>query len=605
MTTNPLIPRILPRPRVSVFLASVLLIATVSAEPQIESKALAPLEAVSVHVAPNGRFSAVVRQGSRYAVSIDGEVGPAFDRFLTAKGSPMLGRTQFPALHGQDTFDHPVQFSMDGKRYGYVGLVGDDYVVVIDGKEVHRAPFSVDALAANPMTIQFSPTGKRYWFVARHDLPGERPGHCLFMDGKVVPLRLGQANFSGVVFSQDDTRYALLPGHGEIILNGKRAGYSARPQTFLPDGRLLAVNDAGTLLDGKPLQPQLRRAVVSSTGRIAGFAAGGVWLDGKILPDTSDAQTILFSPDGKRVVIHGGTPTSMWQWLDGKRSANYSAFKNLDAASREQTYARFTADSSVCLSIAMQGGVHFPLVNGEESSAYKFIDDFVLAPKGNGFGYVATQTSNASVAVIGSQIFSHPEWRNGNANSVPAVVKESLTFSPDGKRSAFAIGSIKKAAHFIDGAQVDLGGHVAVPWSSNSFTQGDRSAVVFSPDSKHVSYVSKDKNHYHVCVDGRSIWSYENGQRFHPHFTPDGQHLFWFNLERAKGRAGSEHVLYANGQRVAVYNFQSQPGASLFKYVGVVVMGDDGKLRITSATPEGFVRDTITPSSDQTLATAQ
>ncbi len=596
-----------PRTRLNAFAAVALLgvslAISVHAEPRVDTEVLAPLDAVSVQIEPNGRLSAVVRQGSRYAVSVDGQIGPSFDRLLNVKGQPMLGRNQFPALTSQDKLDHPVIFSSDGKRYAYAGLVGEEFVVIVDGKEVHRGPFETGALVANPVTIQFSPTGKRHWFVAKHDLRGERPGHCLFVDGKPVPLRLAQHNFAPLVFSDNDSRYALLPGHGELILNGKYAGYSAHPQTFLPNGKLLSVSNSETLLDGKPLQPRVRQAIVSSTGRIAGLAAEGAWLDGKILPDTEGAHSLLFSPDGKRLVIHGSSGISMWQWLDGKRSPNYSGFKSLGDPT-QRSYARFTADSSLCLSIAMQGAVHFPLVNGKESDGYKFVDDFVIAPKGNRFACVAARTDNTSVAIIDDQVYSNPEWRTGNAISIPAVVKQSLAFSPDGKRSVFAIGSTKKAAHFIDGKPLDLPGHLAAPWRAPAFAQSDDRTVLFSSDSKHLSYVTKEGKNYHVHVDGKPIWSFENGQRSHPFFTPNGKHLFWFNLERAAGGRGSDQVLYANGQRVAAFNFQRAPGVSLPKYHGFVTMGDDGKLRVIAATDQGFVRHTIAPSASFDLAAA-
>lgn len=600
----PTLPIRLIRPRVLVatLAATSFSIASVLATPQIETEILAPLDAVSVQVDPNGRFSAVIRQGSRYAVSVDGVTGPAFDRLLNLQGLPMLGRAQFPALQGQDKLDHPVLFSADGKRYAYIGLTGDDFVVVVDGREVHRGRYEIGAIAANPLTIQFSPQGKHHWFVAQHELRGERPGHCLFIDGKPLPLRLAANSFAPLVFSADDSRWAVFPGNGETILNGKYAGYSARPQAFLPNGKLLAVSNDGVLLDGKPLQPRVRKAIVSSTGRVAGLAAEGVWLDGKILPETAGAEALLFSPDGKRLVIHGRSEISMWQWLDGKRGPNYAGFKNVGPNPTDRVYATFTADSSLCLSIAVQGGLHFPLVNGKESDGYKFVENFVLAPKGHRFGYVATQTSNASVAVIDSNIYSNPEWRTGNALSVPAVVRESLTFSPDGKRSAFAIGSVKNSAHFIDEEPATLQDQLAAPWVGNSFPQSDGRSALFSPDSKHVSYVTKEGKHYHVRVDGRSIRSYENGQRSHPLFTPDSQHLFWFNLERAASGRGSEEVLYVNGRPVARFNFQQAPATSLPRYTGYVTMGADGKLRVIGASNDGFVRHTITPADAPPIA---
>lgn len=598
---KPTLRQIRPRILAAALAISSTFTASAHAKPQVDTEILAPVDAVSVHVDPSGRFSAVIRQGSRYAISVDGVTGPAFDRFLNLQGLPMLGRYQFPALQGSDKLDHPVLFSADGKRHAYIGLAGDDFVVVVDGKEVHRGRYEIGAISATPLTIQFSPLGKHHWFVARHELHGERPGHCLFLDGKPVPLRLAANSFAPLVFSDDDSRWAVLPGHSELILNGKYAGYSAQPQSFLPNGKLLSVSKDGVLLDGKPLEPRVHKAVVSSTGRVAGLTSEGVWLDGKILPETAGAQNLLFSPDGKRLVIHGRSEVSMWQWLDGKRGPNYSGFKNVGPNPTDRIYATFTADSSVCLSIAIQGSLHFPLVNGKESDGYKFVESFVLAPKGNRFGYVATQTSNASVAVIDSKIYSNPEWRIGNANTTPAVVRESLTFSPDGKRSAFAIGSNKNSAHFIDGQPATSPDQQAAPWAGNAFTQSDGRSALFSPDSKLVSYVTKEGKNYHVRVDGKSIWSFENGQRSNPFFTPDGKHLFWLNLERAASGRGSEQILYANGQRVAAFNYQQAPAASLPRFVGYVTMGEDGKLRIIGASPEGFVRHTITPSRDLTL----
>jgi hypothetical protein len=144
------------------------------AEPAVETTLLAPANAVSIHLENTGRVAAVVRQGSRLAVTIDGEEGPRFDRLFAASGDPMRGRTQFPALSSQDKSDHPVMFSHDGRRYGYIGLQGEEDVVIVDGKEVHRAPYDARADSGDPHTIHFSPKGNQFWVVARHD-PGGRP----------------------------------------------------------------------------------------------------------------------------------------------------------------------------------------------------------------------------------------------------------------------------------------------------------------------------------------------------------------------------------------------------------------------------------------------
>ncbi|MDQ8182250.1 thioredoxin-like domain-containing protein [Pelagicoccus sp. SDUM812005] len=577
-------------------------------EPKIETTVLAPLDAFSVQIDISGRFSAVLRQGSRFAVSVDGEVGPRFDRLLAADGSPTLGRSQFPAIVSQDRYDHPVIFSAGGKRYAYVGLQGSEYVVMVDGKEVHRAPYQTGAIEENNKSIvRFSPQGKRYWFIAKHDLPGERPGDCLFIDGKPIPIRLA-TNYlrNGIVFSADETRYAADPTRGEMILNGKLAGYEGTPVQFLPNGKLVATSGAATLVDGKVLHPNLRLPIVSSNGRIGGIAEGSAWVDGKTLLNTEGADSFLFSPDGKRIVVHGREPQgiAMWQWLDGKRGPSYSSFQNVLPASEGRAYAAFTADSSLCVSIAFQGGLNYPLVNGEESDGYKYTNPIVLAPQGNRFAYGATTTSNGSVAVFDSQVLSDPTWRIGNANTVSTVVDESIVFSPDGKRSAFAIGGIKTGAHYIDGKCDDIGDHVAMPFLANGFAEANRTSAIFSPDSKRVAYVTRKDKTYHVHVDGKSIWSQELGIRSRAYFTPDSKHFLFFNDERATDRPGRNTVLYINGQRVAAFDLQTVPNNNIVRYAGATHMGDDGELRLIAANAEGFVRHTIEPSPSYTLADA-
>ncbi|MDP0499317.1 MAG: thioredoxin-like domain-containing protein [Verrucomicrobiota bacterium JB022] len=594
-----------PLPGLILFALVAGLLPTVSAvESPVETTMLAPLDALSVQIEPSGRVSAVVRQGSRMAVSIDGEVGPRFDRFLGAKGQPMIGRSQFPAVEGQDKLDHPVLFSPDGKRHAYIALQGEEYVVVVDGKEVHRGAYSIGTIGSSPVTIQFSPQGKHYWFIASHEPKGKDRGYYLFMDGKLVPERLLTRDATAMRFSEDDSRYALLVGRGNLIVNGKATDYSAYPHSFLPNGKLVSVNDSGTLLDGKVLHPQLRQPVVSSTGRVAGVVSDGVWLDGKILPGTDGAETVQFSPDGKRVVVHGRASSAMWQWLDGKRSPNYQSFKAFEQVDGRPVYARFTADSSRCISLAFQGGLLFPLVNGEESDGYEFVDHVTTAPVGGRFGYKVTKRTRASAIVIDDREISAPEWRTGNANTIPSVIGESFTFSPDGKRTAFSIGSMKQSAHFIDGKAVDLEGEPALAWTDNTFTSTDRRGVIFSPDSKHTAYVTGDFKTYHVRVDGQPIWSSERGVRSHPMFTPDSQHLLWFHRERAEGRKGSDEVVYSNGQRIFAMDLQRPPNDRILKYVGAVKMGDDGKLRIIAGTPEGILRHTIIPPRDFDLQAA-
>lgn len=574
-----------------------------SAEPAIETTPLAPLNALSIHIHESGRFSAVTRQGSRMVVTIDGEAGPRFDRFLGASGQPMVGRTQMAALNTRDAGDHPVVFSADGSRHAYIGLQGDEYVVVVDGKEVHRGPYEVNVVTP----VRFSPKGKHFWFMAAI---GQNRAYHFFMDGRQLPERMWDTG-SVPAFNADETRYAVSTttnvnrAEGRLMVDGKLASYFGVKPQFLPNGKLLVhgIREGGynvLLLDGKPLNPDISvgNVSISANNRIAGVTNKGVWLDGKIVAGTEGARELVFSPDGKRLAVTGSSGTGRdWLWLDGKRSDHYQTMQAMGPI-MDRVRTVFTADSSVNLAYGFNGGLFFPLINGQESDGFKFARDPVLAAKGSGFGYIVTFENQQSGVVINGKLYTSSDWRIGSPASSSTVVQDSLGFSADGSRTTFVVGG-RDPVLYIDGKPVSFPDDLAPqPWLISGYGQGDPTTVIFSRDGKRTAYVGRTRKGYvyHVCVDGHSIWTHEGGVRRSPTFTPDGKHLFWLNRERAQGRSGSDDILYANGQRVMAVNYQTSPMSDLLRYEGTIRMGDDGKLRLITGTADGFVRHTISPS---------
>lgn len=588
------------------------------AEPKVDTTLLAPANAISVHVTPNGRVSAVVRQGSRVVVTIDGEAGPRFDRFLAASGSPMLGRTQFAALNNRDASDHPVMFSDDGSRYGYIGLQGQEYVVIVDGKEVHRAPYEAGSVYALGRTIHFSPQGKHYWFVAQRG----SAGNFLFLNGRPLPEPLLRQDSGMPVFTTDEKRYAVATTvdansqHGHLIVDGRVASYfGVRPQ-FLPNGKLLTYAQRdGTLrvlLDGRVLNPdhQLRDVKISANNRIAGIAGDGVWLDGRIVlarGANESIRSIVFSPDGKRLAVHGTSGVGQeWLWLDGKRSDNYQAIIPMGPIN-DRVSAVFSADSSVCIAIASNGGLRFTLVNGEESAdGFQFVNDPILAPAGARYGYVVTFENSGSGVVVDGRMFASPEWRVGNALSRPSVLPDSLRFSPDGSRSTFVVGGPQPIL-FLDEEPVAFPeGFVPEPWLGSSFVQGDPMAVLFTANGRRAAYIAREKRSEvrQVLVDGRPIWTGQGSWRRNPTFTPDGRHLIWLNRERSESRKGMDMCVYVNGRRVLALPHDQQIFSDLQRYTGWAQVGEDGRFHVLSISDEGIFRHTITPSADFDLDAA-
>src|SRR5690606_15246099 len=109
------------------------------------------------------------------------------------------------------------------------------------------------------------------------------------------------------------------------------------------------------------------------------IAGDGVWLDGRIVlarGANESIRSIVFSPDGKRLAVHGTSGVGQeWLWLDGKRSDNYQAIIPMGPIN-DRVSAVFSADSSVCIAIASNGGLRFTRVNGEESAdGFQFVND--------------------------------------------------------------------------------------------------------------------------------------------------------------------------------------------------------------------------------------
>lgn len=96
--------------------------------------------------------AAVVLRGSRQVMVHDGVDGPRFDEVLII----------------QSGTNDKVRWSDDGSRFIYSGRVGQEYAVMVDGKEVHRGPWSPE-LATQGRTpvfeMGFTPRSKHWYMI--------------------------------------------------------------------------------------------------------------------------------------------------------------------------------------------------------------------------------------------------------------------------------------------------------------------------------------------------------------------------------------------------------------------------------------------------------
>jgi len=153
-------------------------------------------------ISPRGQhLAAVVLRGSRQVMVHDGVDGPKFDQILDV---PLVG--------GSFT---KVTWSEDGSRYAYVGRVGQEYVVLVDGKEAARGPWLTELVArglAPVVRVGFAPGGKHWYLVTRTANPNGQQFQ-LAIDGKPGPA--SEADIDPVFSNEADIYWST--GQDSVI----------------------------------------------------------------------------------------------------------------------------------------------------------------------------------------------------------------------------------------------------------------------------------------------------------------------------------------------------------------------------------------------------
>lgn len=128
---------------------------TLLADDQVVQDVLGPDgESLGCSISPHGQHVAVLAAaGSHFQIHIDGAAGPKIDGLLTSPAASSLFRA--PDYWGGQV---PIIFSDDGAHSAYMAKVSEEYIVVLDGKELSRAPLKQNLTYTLPLT--FSSGGK-------------------------------------------------------------------------------------------------------------------------------------------------------------------------------------------------------------------------------------------------------------------------------------------------------------------------------------------------------------------------------------------------------------------------------------------------------------
>ena len=555
-----------------------------------------------------GHIAAGMMKGSRFIVAVDGVEGPKVDSVMmvvpavgvTSPGDP---KSLLPSYIARPINQTPVVFSEDGKRFAYLGRIGQEYIVVVDGKEQRRFPVEPGAL----IRMQFTGADAKKFVMTVRNATGLFE---VWVDGE---QKISHDQSVVLLLSRDGSRYAYIgcpdakdPSKKALVVDGVPAGYAGEDPRFTGDGKhVLSNSQSGNeyvlQLDGKPAvkATSIPRVYVAGTGDkfvavIVKPNQGGQHYvcvaDGKEVAVTegTDIPFVAFSPDGKRWAARcrsmGGAAVTWLATDDGKKSMEYNGISDESII--------FSADGSRLAYAASSGSKWFAVIDGKESEGFNSNLKVGFSPDGKQayFGGRQDQTTVTRSLVIEGKVY------RGDHN----FNNESITFSDDGSRWG-AMGSGLKA-----GGPNGLSAVENLLIDGKLITGFTVSRFIFPPNGKHVVFYGQrlsDRANGLFLDDGRTLML-NMGTRGRPaKFSPDGNHLYWSTLMPDPAvNNRPRHVIYADGKEVARFenvslgNFESDPGAWH--------VGPDGTLYAIGVVNENVVRYVVTPDANTSAKSA-
>jgi hypothetical protein len=552
------------------FASAACLLATVTltafAQPKVEEVVLGPAgKTLGISVSRRGlHVATLLEKGSQQVMSIDGVEGPPFTLVQ-----------QIPSASDGSR----VAFSADGKRHTYAARMRDDWVIILDGKEVARGKLpqggEVGGLAA--VGPGFSPGGKRF-FYSTQDKTGVSK---MFVDGAEVGAFHG---IEAPIFSLDETRYAfygtMVDGRTKVlVVDGKPTKIPGQEPQFSPDGKAILTierrpTEAQLFINGAPgarakhiqsvhMSPAgLNLMVLGTVSPVGAYLGiGGKKLEGS---DCQRIQSVTFSPDGKRYAALCDNGAVKFMFIDGKRGPEYMNIREF----------KFSDDSSKAVYLANTSKT-FVVVNNEESDGYPTIQDYVIGGGGKSVGFIGYDpTTFKSHVVI-------------NGKATPFDSPGTLAFSPDGSRYSFGAGRGNFGTLHVDGVeQKGVGVFNAGGVSSHNS---------FSPDNKyslHLGIVDGNTSVQGLVVNGKMVLQELSYLERPPMYTADGQHAYFFGSRRSGGR-----FFWVDGQPVAEYST-----TLVSQHIkDAIELSADGVLTFIAKHNEDIKRYRVTPAATTSI----
>lgn len=578
---------------------------------KVESKELLQAESgVTYVLSPKGQHvAAAVLRGSRNVVVHDGVDGPKFDEIAP----------------------HSITFSPDGTRLGYLARLGQEWVYIVDGKEMARIP--ADKMVGANNATEFTPNGSNgttgptfttnsrhvYFLVRTQDQPRHHAS-TFYFDGQPGILRATDPPLAPA-FSPDGERYAYIhhdPVNAQqwtLIVDGKQAPWQGSIPRFTGDSKQLVTETlrpggaTEVQVDGKPwlraAEVNVHIAPVTNliVAAVKATPQDNTWFlhIGTQKVPGSEAQRVshvFFSDDGIHwAAICQTAAGSHFMMIDGKKGLDYQNVEGIG----------FTSDGRFVYKATIAGNKQLIVHGEEESDAYQSIITSMAITRPRGNDPILHGTAPLDAVIAGNTVgFLANKGFSGdttvvviNGKATPAKAPKELTFSPDGSRHAYLHGNPSAPV------QVMVGGAPHQGLIHGPVINQVDQRFTFSPDGKHIAYAasSADGRTRGISIDGKFI-PFAQLPAFAMHsatFTPDGKHLIW-----VAGLSGTQSAVYVDGLRAVEF---SHNGLSLLQTDGNEPleakwsMGDDGVLTFIAEDGGSLKRFAITPGSDTSVDT--
>jgi hypothetical protein len=552
---------------------------------KVEQKAMAPLQSgAKFYISPHGVHVATVEAaGSRAVVYYDGAEGPLFDEILSV--SPEGSR--------------PTQiiFSPDGKHFAYFGRSADQFVLMVDGKEMARGSGSLQG------TLGFTSNSQHFVYSVTPGPPTEV--FQFVFDGKPAPDSTGQIS---PVFSPDGNHYAYLlqqrdREHWNLVVDGKISPYFGGNPQWSADSRHLytTVPHSGAnpyveiLMDGRPylrgqgvelhIPPVGNMTVAVVTEEINYHPEYFLSVGGRKIPGSEVSGSfaridmVTFSPDGKHYAVRlTNAQNRQYALVDGKRGLEY---QNVDRLA-------FTADSSKAVYTAFNNNKGYVIYGGQESNPCipSLTDGVILAPAGNQAATLCGMTGGAPDVFLNGKTLPYPPGVQGGAQ---------LRFTPDGQHYVYV------ASYRGGGQGLVIDG---IEQKASNLPAEVGKLYDISSDSEHIAAASGPPNSRGgsgIFLDGKFIATDDSPIVGTIGFSPDCKHLAWAEMEHGVGAVGDHFFIgfYVDGKLIAKTTAAVNPNLDS----GWWGFAPDGNLNFIGQNDNSIERFTVTPSPSMSLET--